>query len=347
MSQQRAASGRSTIADVAALAGVSVGTASKALNGRGQLRAETRERVLEAARTLRFQPNALAQGLLAGRSFTVGLLTTDSIGRFGIPVLLGAEEALGAGQVSVLLCDTRGDAVREHHYVQTLQSRRIDGIIVTGRRNDPRRPLSDQLSIPVVYAMAPSTEASDMSAVPDNAAGARVAVEHLIATGRRRIAHVTGPQHHYAAQVRAEMAGQTLADADLELSTGRVHFGPWSEEWGRQAAHVVMRSDPRCDAIFCGSDQIARGVADSLRELGRRVPDDVALVGFDNWEVMAAACRPPLTTVDMNLTELGRIAATRLLEAIDGRPSPGVQELPCQLVIRESTGVPAIPDRID
>ncbi len=326
---------------MAAKAGVSIGTASKALNGRGQLRQQTRQRVLDAARELKFQPNALAVGLLAGRSFTVGLLTTDSIGRFSIPVLLGAEEALGAGQVSVLLCDTRGDAVREHHYVQTLLARRIDGVIVTGRRNDPRKPLADHLSIPVVYAMAPSTEDTDMSVVPDNAGGARLAIEHLVATGRTRIAHVTGPQHHLAATVRAEVSVQSLAEHGLPLAADRIHYGAWSEEWGRQAAHVVVRSDPRCDAIFCGSDQIARGVADSLREMGRRVPDEIALVGFDNWEVMAASCRPPLTTVDMNLTELGRIAATRLLDAIDGRPSPGVQERPCQLVIRESTGIGA------
>src|SRR5712675_1500726 len=131
---------RVTIRDVAAEAGVSIGTASKALNGQGKLRTETRERVTEVAQRLGFAPNTLAQALLAGRSFTVGLITTDSFGRFSIPVMLGAEEALGTGQVSVFMCDTRDDAERERRYVEMLWARRVDGLIVTGRRIEPRPP---------------------------------------------------------------------------------------------------------------------------------------------------------------------------------------------------------------
>lgn len=328
---------RVTIADVAARAGVSVGTASKVLNGRGSLRDSTRERVRAAADELQFRPNSLARGLLAGRSYTVGLVTTDHIGRFSLPVLLGAEDALGAGELSVFLCDTRGDPIRERHHIRTLLSRRIDGLIVTGRRTDPRPSLTASVPVPVVYALAPSDDPADMSVVPDEAAGARLAVEHLMATGRSRIAHVTGPAHHRAAQVRAESAEQVLQAAGLELVGGAQH-GAWSEQWGRQAARIVLRARPDCDAIFCGSDQIARGAADALRESGRVVPDEVALVGFDNWEVMAAACRPPLTTVDMRLGELGRAAAGRLLAAIDGNGTPGVEAMPAQLVVRDSTG---------
>lgn len=328
---------RVTIADVAARAGVSVGTASKVLNGRGRLRDSTRERVRAAADELQFRPNSLARGLLAGRSYTVGLVTTDHIGRFSLPVLLGAEDALGAGELSVFLCDTRGDLIRERHHIRTLLTRRIDGLIVTGRRTDPRPSLTASVPVPVVYALAPSDDPADMSVVPDEAAGARLAVEHLMATGRTRIAHITGPAHHRAAQVRASSAEQVLREAGLEL-VGGVQYGAWSEQWGRQAARIVVRGSPDCDAIFCGSDQIARGVADALREAGRVVPDEVALVGFDNWEVMATACRPPLTTVDMRLGQLGRAAAGRLLAAIDGDLTPGIQAMPAQLVVRDSTG---------
>ncbi|WP_370102895.1 LacI family DNA-binding transcriptional regulator [Streptacidiphilus sp. MAP12-20] len=332
--------GRATLADVAALAGVTPGTASKALNGRGRLRPETRQRVVEAAEQLAFQPNPLAQGLLAGRSWTVGLVTTDSIGRFSIPVLLGAEDALGAGQISVLLCDTRGDAIRERHHLRTLVARRIDGIIVTGRRTDPRPPLLGELPVPVVYAFGPSTDPADISVVSDDELGVRLAVDHLADTGRTRVAHLAGPTHHAAARDRAEATRSALAEAGLVLATGRVQHGDWSEAWGRQAARSVLRVDPDCDAMFCGNDQIARGAVDALREAGRRVPEDVAVVGYDNWDVMALACRPPLTTVDMDLMELGRIAALRLMEAIDGRPEPGVHRVPCRLVVRESSGAP-------
>ncbi|MBY8877198.1 LacI family transcriptional regulator [Streptomyces sp. PLK6-54] len=318
------------------MAGVSVGTASKALNGSGRMRPETRQRVLDAARRLDFQPNEAARSLLGGRTWTVGLITTDGIGRFSTPVLLGAEDALGAGKISVLLCDTRGDAIRERHYVETLLARRVDGIIVTGRRTDPREPLNGLRGVPTVYALTPSTDSSDMSVASDDEGGARLAVEYLIGAGRRRIAHITGPAHHAAARHRARLTEDLIGQASVELSGGRVHFGDWSEAWGRRAAHTVLRTAPDTDAFFCGNDQIARGAADTLREEGHRVPEDIAVIGYDNWDTMALASRPPLTTVDMNLPEIGRIAALRLLNAIDGRAVSGVETVPCRLVIRDS-----------
>jgi LacI family transcriptional regulator len=134
------AHGPVTIIDVARLAGVSPGTASKALNGRGGISARTATRVQQAAERLGYQPNALARGLLTGRSFTVGLITTDSFGRFSIPVVQGAEDALGPGRILVFLCESRDDRLREQHYLQALLERRVDGIIVTGRRQDRREP---------------------------------------------------------------------------------------------------------------------------------------------------------------------------------------------------------------
>ncbi len=332
-----------TIADVAALAGVSVGTVSKALNGRGQLRAQTRDRVLAAAEQLGFRPSPLARGLLTGRSYTVGLITTDSFGRFTIPVMLGVEDALGEGQMSVLLCDGRGDPIREQHYIRTLLSRKVDGIIVTGRRIDPRPPIAPGLPVPVVYVMTQSGDPADASFIPDDRHGGALAGAHLVTGGRTRIAHVTGPERFLAARLRAEGARQALEEAGLELAAGQVFYGEWSEEWGRQAAHAVLRAVPDADAIFCGSDQIARGVADALREAGRRIPDDIALVGFDNWEVFAPTSRPPLTTVDMCLTELGQQAARSLLAAIGGEHDPGTHRGPCRLVIRESSGTARSP----
>lgn len=329
--------GRARLTDVAALAGVSVGTASKALNGGGRMRPETRQRVLDAVEALGFRPNQNAQSLHTGRSWTVGLMTTDGIGRFSTPVLLGAEDALGAGKISVLLCDTRGDAIREQHHLRNLMDRRVDGIIVTGRRTDPRPPLTGVDEVPVVYALSPSTDPDDTSVVSDDEGGARLAVEHLLATGRTRIAHITGPAHHAAAQDRARFAGDHLRGAGLELATGRVHFGEWSEAWGRRAADAVLRTAPDTDAFFCGNDQIARGVTDALRERGVGVPADIAVVGYDNWDTMALASRPPLTTIDMSLDEIGRIAALRLLEAIDADPAPGLHTVPCRLVVRDSS----------
>ncbi len=335
-----------TISDVAGLAGVSVGTASKALNGRGSLRPETRQRVREAAERLGFQANAAARSLHSGRTYTVGMITTDSIGRFSIPLLIGAEGALGGGQMSVFLCDARDDPIREQYYLRTLLSRSVDGIVVTGRRAQARPPIGTGLPVPVVYAFINSTDPDDCSVVVDEVGGARKAIEHLLAVGRRRIAHITGPEHHPSALVRSSAASQRLVEAGHPLIAPPM-FGEWSEAWGRRAVTMLAASGCAFDAIFCGNDQVARGAADALTAAGRRVPDDVALVGFDNWDVMALACQPPLTSVDMDLEGLGRAAAGLLLSAINGEPAPGRHTRPCHLVVRESTAGPGGPIHAD
>ena len=325
---------RATIRDVAAAAGVSISTASKALNGQGKLRAETRDRVAQAARQLDFAPNTLAQALLAGRSFTVGLITTDSFGRFSIPVMLGAEDALGTGLISVFMCDTRDDPERERRYIEMLSARRVDGLIVTGRRIEPRPALRAGPGIPVVYAM---TQPDDGGAavLPDDEGGGRLAADHLLAIGRRRIAHVAGPERFLAARLRARGFSAALAAAGVE-PCGAIRYGEWGERWGREAAGQLLADRP--DAIFCASDQIARGVADTLRAVGRRVPEDVALVGFDNWDPMTLGALPPLTSVDPCLVEVGRVAAGQLLAAIGGERPRGVHKVPSRLSVRESSG---------
>jgi LacI family transcriptional regulator len=325
-----------TIRDVAALAGVAVGTASKALNGRGSLRADTVARVRRAAEQLDFHPNPAARSLHAGRTYTVGMITTDTIGRFSIPLLIGAEDTLGAGEMSVLLCDARDDPIREQHHLKVLLGRRVDGIIVTGRRAGTRPPLAATAGVPVVYAFLASSSTEDCSVVPDETGGARLAVDHLLTVGRRRVAVVTGPEHHHSARVRASAALDRLKSAGVDPVTPPLH-GEWSEAWGRQAVGLLLARATELDALVCGSDQIARGAADALREAGRRVPQDVALVGFDNWDVIALASRPPLTSIDMDLEGLGRAAAELLLKAIEGNPSPGVHPHPAKLVIRNST----------
>jgi LacI family transcriptional regulator len=320
---------RTRITDVAALAGVSAGTASKALNNTGQLSQETRARVRRAAAQLGFTPDARGRALSSGRTYTVALLTTDSSGRFSIPIMRGVEDVLSAGELATVLCDTRDDPLREQSYLRTLVARGVDGIVVTGRRTEPRPSID--VPLPVVYALAASADPEDASVIVDDAAGAAAAITHLLGLGQSRIAHITGPADHRSAAERAQAVATTAGPA----LCGEALFGEWSERWGRQATDLVLRQDP--DAISCGSDQIARGVCDRLRELGRSVPGDIAVTGYDNWPMMALASRPPLTSVDLRLEDLGRRAANLLLDAIAGSPHHGVLELPAQLVPREST----------
>jgi LacI family transcriptional regulator len=326
-----------TLRDVARLAGVSVATASKALNGQPQVRAATRARVVQAAEQLSFSPNTLAQGLITQRSGTVGLLTSDLEGRFSIPILMGAEDAFGSDQVSVFLCDARGDSIRERHHLRALLSRRVDGLIIVGARPDTRPSLGRDLPVPAIYVYAPSDDPADLSLVSDHLGGGRLAVDHLIRCGRRRIAHVTGDPGYGAAQDRARGALARLREEGLELAGGEVWFGMWSEAWGRGATRMLLDRCPDVDAIFAGSDEIARGVLDVLHEARLEVPSQVAVIGYDNWNVLAVNARPPLTTIDMNLEQLGRVAAQRLFAAIGGTLGSGVETIAGRLVTREST----------
>ena len=329
----------STLSEVAKLAGVSVSTASKAINGRGDVSDQTRKRVLETADRIGFTPNQLARSLLAGRTGTVGLLTSDLEGRFVLPILMGAEDAFGAGQVNVFLCDARGDTIREQHQLKALLNRRVDGIIVVGRQTDPRPSLGHELPVPVVYTYAPSDDPADLSLTPDDEAGGRLAIEHLLACDRTRIGHITGDPTYAATHDRARGIQQALRAAGLELQ-GEPMFSEWSESWGRDAAAMLLAQNPDVDAIACGSDQIARGVLDTLRDVGRSVPEDVAVIGYDNWEVLTTNSRPELTSIDANLQKLGRESARTLFQAMgpeSGKRPGGVRHLPVRLVIRGST----------
>jgi LacI family transcriptional regulator len=322
--------------DVAALAGVSIATASKALNGKGEVHPETRARVEKAAAQLSFVPNSIARGLLAGQTGTVGLLTSDLDGRFSIPILMGAEDAFGTGRMSVLLCDARGDAIRESYHLQALLGRRVDGLIVVGSRTDPR-PSLGLLPVPVVYAYAPSDDPNDASVVPDNVQGGVLAIQHLLELGRTRIAHITGERNYLAATDRVDGVAVAMNEAGMSLVGGGALYGNWTEAWGRAAVDRLLTQHPDVDAIFCGSDQIARGAMDALRERGVDVPRQIAVMGFDNWEILSLGTRPQLTSVDLELETLGRVAAQRLFAAIDGTEGSGVETLPVRLVARGST----------
>lgn len=326
-----------TLADVAREAGVSRATASKALNGRADVSATTRERVTEVARRLGFTPNASARGLLTGRSGTVGLLTSDLEGRFVLPILMGAEDAFGAGRLDVFLCDARGDAVRERHHLQTLLGRRVDGIIVVGDRTDVRRSIGRDLPVPVVYAYAPSDHPEDLSLTPDGVMGGALAAEHLLSLGRRRIVAISGDSRYSSAHDRLGGARAALQEAGLDL-LGPAMFAEWTEHWGRAAIALALEKHPDLDAVLCGSDQVARGVLDGLRDAGRRVPEDVAVVGYDNWKLFAEGSRPGLTSIDSRLENLGREAAQHLFAAIEGEDvDPRTIRLPVELVVRGST----------
>ena len=141
--------------------------------------------------------------------------------------------------------------------------------------------------------MTQSLDSDEPAILPDDYGGGQARRQHLLAAGRTRVGHITGPERFLAARKRAGGFCEALASAGAQFSPNDVLYGEWSERWGREGARILLRSSPDVEAIFCGSDQIARGVSDTLRLLGHRVPDDIALIGFDNWEPMAVGCGPP------------------------------------------------------
>ena len=330
---------RQTIRDVAEAAGVSIGTVSKALNNSGTLSAETRARIIKLAGELGFRPNDLAQSLHRGQSFTVGLISNDSFGRFTLPILEGLERELADRRIAIFMCNATDDPERERQHLDQLLGKRIDGLVVTARRADKRPPVGPlPPGLPVIYVYSQADDGDALSLLADEDGGARLAVRHLRDAGCSRIAHVTGPEHFEAVQQRKRGYYSALAEGGLAEHPGYYLSGLWSEAWGRDAVTKLFAGDaPPPDGIFCGNDQIARGVVDALRERGVAVPGEVAVVGFDNWEVMTTAARPPLTSVDMNLSALGHEAGRMLIEMIGGEKMRGIRRLPCTLVVREST----------
>jgi LacI family transcriptional regulator len=327
------------------LANVSIGTVSKALNDSGRLRQETRDRVVEVAKAIGFRPNDLAQSLHRGQSFTVGLISNDSFGRFTMPILEGLEAVLAAKRIAVFMCNATDDPERERQHVEQLMSKRVDGLVFTARRAD-RRPSVDlgRAGVPTVYVFAQSEDPDALTLLPDDEGGARMATEHLIGLGRKRLAHLTGPERFEAVQLRRSGYRHALREAELQEFPGYCLTGDWSERFGWQAVKTLF-SGPGAnpDGLVCGNDQIARGAADALHEMGIKVPAEVSIVGFDNWDVIVDAARPPLTSIDLNLNALGRSAGESILAMIRGERLSGVRRRPCSLVIRESCGANAAP----
>ncbi|ADI11751.1 transcriptional regulator, LacI family [Streptomyces bingchenggensis BCW-1] len=330
---------RVTARDVAAVAGVSPGTVSKALSGKGSVHPDTRERIVEAARGLGLH------SLETARDLTVGLVTRDPFDRRTSPVLLGVLETFTEHDIAFLVCDGRGDAIREQHFVESLKRRRVDGILVAGGGSGSfsRPPLRGVEGIPVVYMMTSSTDPDDVSVIPDNQGGAELAVRHLVSTGRRRIACIFGPRREDAAKLKTSATRKALAENGLKL-VAEPFYGDWSEQWGRQAALQLIHSGVSVDGIVCGNDVIARGATSALQALDIAVPEEIGVIGFDNWKVMVEGNRPRLSTIDLSLSEVGRAAAAQMVRALRGEEvKKGPIIIECQLVPHESTALPSDP----
>jgi len=298
----------------------------------------TRRRVLRAARELSYAPNLVAKSLASGRSSIIGvLLRNPMVHRFAMPLVIGAQSVLEQREFSAIVADARGVEGRLEELAVMFRQRSVDGLLIVGDNQGKTPSIAALAKIPCVYVYGPSSNSRDVVHVVDDFTGAVTLVNHLVGVGRTRIAHVTGPEHSPAVQQRVLGVTHALDEHGLRLA-GAVTYGLWSQRWARQATREVLAKVPQVDAIACGSDQIAAAALEAVVASGRKVPDDVAITGYDNWTVFAQETDPSLTTLDMDLEHLGAAAVSDLFAMIGGsQVGGGTRHHQGTLVVRGST----------
>ncbi|MFJ5773532.1 LacI family DNA-binding transcriptional regulator [Streptomyces sp. NPDC093094] len=340
--------GRPTLEEVAARAGVGRGTVSRVINGSPRVSDATRAAVEAAVAELGYVPNTAARALAANRTDAIALVVPEPETRFFAEpyfsdMLKGVGAELSDTEMQLLLIFAGSDRERRR-LAQYLAAHRVDGVLlVSVHADDPLPDLLAQLEIPAVIS-GPRSEAETLPSVDsDNYGGARSAVEHLLSRGRRRIAHITGRLDVYGAQRRAVGYRDALADAGHEVDERLVEPSDFTEEDGVRAMTALLERCPDVDAVFAASDVAAAGARQALRAAGRRIPQDVALIGYDD-SAIARHMEPPLTSVRQPIEEMGRRMIDLLLtEIADRRPaaSRGLERrqvvLPAELVERASS----------
>jgi DNA-binding LacI/PurR family transcriptional regulator len=320
--------------DVAKLAGVSHQTVSRVLNEHANVRPETRDRVLEAMRDLDYQRNTAARTLVTRRSQTLGLITIDTTLVGPASLLFGIEQAARDAGYFVSIVSVRTmDRTTMLDAIKRLREQAVEGIIAIVPEETGVEALSKVPdNVPVVGVGVGYSPDVPMISV-DNAAGAQLAVCHLLELGHPTVAHIAGPRRWPEAEER--IAGWRAALREAGIDPPPARFGDWSARSGYTHG-LEIAQDPRITAVFCANDQIALGAISALYRVGRRVPADVSIVGFDDIPE-AAYLHPPLTTVRQDFSAVGRQSLNLLIDQISSGLRPvGRTLLPTELVIRDS-----------
>ncbi len=325
-----------TIKDVAREAAVSVATVSRALNGHDSVTRATREHVGAIAKRLRYVPHAAARSLITRRTETLGVVLPDLYGEFFSELIRGIDVAAREHGLHLLVSSSHGSASETGAALRAL-SGRVDGILIMSPHAATTH-LADDLptSTPVVLMNTRSHGNDYLSLAIDNHGGAWKMVEHLVDVGFRRIALIGGPTDNFDAQERLRGYREALAHF-VAGSAAQVLEGDFSEESGHAAGVEIAAMSPRPDAVFAANDMMAVGCLRALRDAGLRVPRDIALAGFDDIPI-ARFVAPGLTTMRVNIAELGAAAARALIASI-GDPNSAAthQILAPELVVRDST----------
>ncbi len=331
-----------TIKDVAREAGVSVGTASQALRNSPAVREATRRRVLAVSKRLRYQPSALARGLVTRRTHTVGLLISDISNPFFIRAVRAVEDVAQENGYNVMLCNTDEDPTKETQYLRVLAEKRVDGIILatTAGNLAAIRDIRWRRIPLVLFDRELPRTAIDTVKV-DGVLGGQLATQHLLQLGHRRIGIIHGPVVRSTGVERLRGYLLALRAAGLRPEPALVREGNFKQDSGRELTRRLLELSPPPTALFCTNNLMTVGAIQTLQERGVRIPADLSLVGYDDMEWWTLT-NPPLTTVGQPAYDLGREAMRLLLAQIEtgSRRRPQRVTLKPELLTRESCGPP-------
>lgn len=330
---------RPTIRDVAKVAGVSPSTVSRVLNGTGQVRESTRRQVEEAVRRLSYAPHPAARGLRLRTGHLLGLIISNLSFPFFGEVLKGMAEVAAARGYGVLLADSEGRLERELQLLEEVRRRGCTASLLITSDYRPEHTLVLRRSrLPVVLASAHVADPEVPCVGVDNAAAAFDMMRHLLELGHRRIGIIRGPlDDPVTSGERLKGCRLALQGADLPWDEALVEEGDFSIRGGREATERLLARGMELTALFAFSDEMAMGALQALRRAGLRVPEDVALAGFDDL-ALAEGLEPPLTTIAQPKREIGRVSAGLAIDLTEGRPVDRIKRtVPHRLVVRRST----------
>lgn len=337
---------RVTIVDVARAAQVSAGTVSNALTGKRPVAEETRQRILHAIEELGYQPNLLARSLVNRRSQAVGVVASGLEYYGPSRTLIGIDKEANSLNYAVLLDLLHSPLESDVDVIlNLLNARRVDGIIWAVHEIGDNHAWVDEerLSrLPPIVFLATQPLRGIAVINTDNCMGARLATQHLLEQGRRTIGLISGPANWWEARERLRGWRQTLLDAGHCADDNLVVYGDWNASSGEEGLYRLLEVRPEVDAVFATNDQMALGVLRAAHRLGKRIPDDLAVVGYDNMPE-SAYFWPALTTVRQRLADAGRLAIQTLHTMVEarrhGKPvhQPILQTLSPELIVRESS----------
>ncbi len=335
-----APSPRPTMADVGRTAGVSATTVSLILNGRdAKISPSTRKRVLAAIEELEYRPNRAAQGLRLGKTSTIGFLTDEiAVQPFSGPMIAGIHDLAWEQRSLLLMVNTTRNPSRLKVAVEDLLDRQVDALIFAamGTRQIEFPPVPP--TVPALLVNAFTSDDRIPAILPDELAGGRAAIEHVLGLGHRRITMIAGREGAWATHARVKGYLEGLESAGLDPSKNPVYFGNYRIDTGYELTIRAMQRRHRPSALLLGNDQMAAGAYLALARMGLRIPDDVSVVGYDD-EPLAADLAPALTTVRIPFYEMGRRAAQHTLDrTIGDLPSRSYE--PCTIMHRSSTNPP-------